>query len=100
MTSPSAGTSGSASARLVPVVASARSLPALMWPIMPAVPGIETGTWPASRSAVAAVRDVVHLEPGHRGEHRREQVLAAAVARRRVVDLARMLLHIGDELGD
>ena len=38
---------------MTPLVASARSLPALMWPTMPAVPGIAIGTVPPSRSVVA-----------------------------------------------
>jgi hypothetical protein len=75
-----------------------------MCPTIPAVPGIDTITCPPRRSVVAwplpFVRDVVHLEAGRGREERREEMLAAAVARRRVVDLARALLHISDELGE
>ena len=49
------------------------------------------------RLAAALVRDVIHLDAGHRREQRGEQMLTAAVARRRVVDLAGPLLHVGDE---
>ena len=47
------GTSGSCGDRVDPVTASGRSLPALMCPTMPAVPGIEAITCPARRSVVA-----------------------------------------------
>ena len=47
------GTSGSCGDRAAPVTASARSFPALMWPTMPAVPGMDIATTPPRRSVVA-----------------------------------------------
>src|SRR5689334_6371087 len=72
-----------------------------MWPTMPAVPGIAMATTPDSRSVVAcppAIGYVVHLHAGLRREQRREQMLAAAVARRSIVDLAGAFFHVRDEL--
>jgi hypothetical protein len=54
----------------------------------------------AHRRCAAAVGHMVHLEAGHRREHRGEEMLAAAVAGRREVHLARMRFHVGDELAD
>ena len=96
------GTSGSCGERFDPVTASGRSLPALMWPTMPAVPGNRHGNLSAQqvggRLSAALVRHVRELHAGHRRQQRHEEVLAAAVARRRVVDLAGPRLHVRDEL--
>ena len=51
--SASAGTSGKALTRLLLVTASARSLPALMWPLASSTVMNDICTWPASRSWIA-----------------------------------------------
>ena len=50
------------------------------------------------RLAAAAIRNVIELHAGHRAKQRGEQVLAAAVAGRRIVDLAGPRLGVGDQL--
>src|SRR5215467_11408546 len=54
--SPIAGTSGSASWRVVLVTPNARKLPALMYPIAAGIGLNKTCTWPLSRSGNALVR--------------------------------------------
>jgi hypothetical protein len=46
----------------------------------------------------AAIWNVIELHAGHRTEQRGEQVLAAAVAGRRIVDLPGTRLGVGDQL--
>ena len=52
------------------------------------------------RRAGALVRHVQHLAAGHRLEQLAREVHRGAAARRRHVDLARVGLAVGDELGD
>ena len=52
------------------------------------------------RGRGAAIGHVLHLDARHRHEHFAGQMHRRAVARRRHVDLARIGLRIGDELGD
>jgi len=52
------------------------------------------------RGRCAAIGHVLHLGARHRHEHFTRQMHRRAVARRRQVHLARIGLHIGDELGD
>ena len=49
--------------------------------------------------AAAAVGHMRQLHAGHAGEQRHEQVLATAIARRRVVELARPLARVGHQFG-
>ena len=86
------------------VTASARSLPALMWPIDDGMLSKVTCTWPPSRSVSAGaeplIRHVRHLHAGHHLEQLAGQMDRGAVAGRRHVDLAGIGLGVGDELGD
>ena len=95
--------SGSASERVAVVTASARSLPALMYSIEMDMaehdlhlPADQVG----KRRRRAAIGHVHHVDAGHHLEQLAGDMDAAAVAGRRHVDLARIGLGIGDELGN
>ena len=96
--------SGSASERVAVVTASARSLPALMYSI-DAVVDVEhhlhlSAEQVGKRGRRAAIRHVNHVDAGHHLEQLAGNMWTRCRCRRRHVDLARIGLGVGDELGN
>ena len=95
--------SGSASERVAVVIASARSLPALMYSNRQGRVGEEDLHLPTEqigeRGCYAAIGHVHHVDAGHHLEQFGGDVGDAADAARTVGELARIGLGIGDELG-
>ena len=96
--------SGSASERVAVVTASARSLPALMYSIDGGVVGEHdlhlSAEQIGQRGRRAAIGHVHHVDAGHHLEQLAGHVREPADAGRRHVDLARIGLGVGDELGN
>src|SRR5262245_45490969 len=92
---------GSTSERVAAVTASARSLPALIYPIDETVVKNTTWTCPASRSLNAATLGHLNqINAGHHLEQRAGQMAGCSGSSRRIIDFARASLGIGDELGN
>ena len=96
--------SGSASERVAVVTASARSLPALMYSIDAAVSAEHdlhlSADQVGERGRAAAIGHVNHVDAGHHLEQLAGHMGRGPDAGRRHVDLARIGLGIGDELGN
>ena len=96
--------SGSTSERVAVVTASARSLPALMYSIDARHGGEKdlhlSAEQIGERGRAAAIRHVHHVDAGHHLEQLAGHMGPGPVAGRRHVDLARIGLGIGDELGN
>ena len=98
-----AGTSGNASQRVAVVTPSARSLPDLMYSINPGVDEADLhlfGEQVRHCGRHATIRNVRRVDAGHHPEQLAEYVAGTPNAGRRHVDLARIGLGIGNELGN
>src|SRR6516164_8544714 len=95
---------GSASERVAAVTASARSLPALIYPIDETVVGKHDLDLPSEqiieRRPATTIGHVNHVDAGHHLEQLAGQMGRCPGSSRRIIDFARASLGIGDELGN